>query len=79
LDCCAVVPGSIPDLAPTWRSPALSGTCDEETQRDFNEWRWMYVKKYECMLKMEKSIKILYIKFFIINVFLKKRLWSILF
>ncbi len=33
---------------PTWHphgglSP-LSGTCDEKTQRDFNEWRWMYVK-----------------------------------
>ncbi len=33
---------------PTWHphgglSP-LSGTCDEETQRDFNEWRWMYAK-----------------------------------
>jgi hypothetical protein len=40
----------------------LSGTCDEETQRDFNEWRWMYVRKYECMLKMEKSIKILKLK-----------------
>jgi hypothetical protein len=46
---------------PTWHPhgglTALSGTCDEETQRDFNEWRWMYVKIYECMLKMEKSIK----------------------
>ncbi len=28
------------------------------TQMDFNEWRWMYVKRYECMLKMEKSVKI---------------------
>ncbi len=49
LDCCRVVPGSIPDLAPTWRSlSALRWTCDDETQADFNEWRWMYVKKYKC-------------------------------
>jgi hypothetical protein len=38
---------------------ALSGTCDEETQRDFNAWRWVYVKKYECILKIKKAIKIL--------------------
>ncbi len=26
---------------------ALSGTCDAETQRDFNKCRWMDAKKYE--------------------------------
>jgi hypothetical protein len=48
---------------PTWHPHgdlfALSGSCNEETQRDFIEWRWMYVKKYDHMLKTEKSIKIL--------------------
>jgi hypothetical protein len=30
------------------------GPENEKTLRDF---RWMYVKKYDCMLKMEKSKK----------------------
>jgi hypothetical protein len=49
---------------PTWQQHGglslLSGTCDEETQRDFNECKWMFVKKYDCMLKIEKSIKLFF-------------------
>jgi hypothetical protein len=30
----------------------------KKIQRDFNDLRWMYVTKYDFMLKMEKSIKI---------------------
>jgi hypothetical protein len=45
---------------------ALSRTCDEETQRDFNEWRRMYVKKYECTVgsnRLEQSYLIAILKY----------------
>jgi hypothetical protein len=51
---------------PTWHLHGglfeLSGTCNEETQWDFNKWRWMYVKKYECLVngKINKNILKIY-------------------
>jgi hypothetical protein len=34
------------------------GTRVRGRRRDLNEWRWLYMKKYYCMVKMVKAIKI---------------------